>query len=69
MNMKDKLLRIRDLMAKYLDKIDISVRDKKMMQFRWLDKRTLDETGFKWGITKERVRQIEEAVISKIKEL
>ena len=63
---------MRDLMARNIDKPEITDLERKMMRYRWLDipSHTLEETGKKFGgITKERVRQIEEKVIELINKI
>ena len=66
-------LRTRDLVAKYIDEIKVSARNKKIVRFRYglIDNlsHTMEETGFKWGLSKQRIHQIEMAILKKIGKL
>ena len=46
----------------------LSSREKKVLRCRFRDKLTLKETGNIWGLTKERIRQIQIGAIAKLKE-
>ena len=47
---------------------DLSFREKEILRHRFYEKKTLKETGIIWGITKERIRQIQKRAIVKLKE-
>ena len=59
----------------WLERLDIvmqsdslSPREKKVLRYRFHDKLTLEETGNIWGITKERIRQIQVGALAKLKD-
>lgn len=58
----------RELVAQNIDKVEISEREREIVKFRWgIDIRTLEETGKEFGLTRERVRQIEAKVLEKLR--
>ena len=61
-------LDMRALLAQNIDKIEITAREKKIIEYRhgltYLH--TLEETGKKFGVTRERIRQIEEKIKNKL---
>lgn len=60
----------RKLVAENIDKIGLSIRDKRIVKTLYgLTKPNFAEVGRKFGITRERVRQIEAGVFKKIKNL
>lgn len=61
--MKDKH-RVREFLATHMDELDLTDHEKKVMRYRWnIDFRTLEETGKKFDITKQRVAQIEKKAL------
>ncbi len=59
----------------WLERLDVALRsdhltskEKKVLRYRFHDKLTLQETGDIWGVTNERIRQIQVKAIAKLKE-
>lgn len=60
------------LFAKLVDPIikdRLTPREDQLLRFRFLEGATLEETGKKFGVTRERVRQVEARILAKIAEL
>lgn len=63
-------LRVQEVTEQQLDKVDISNRERAIMKLRngYLDgtPHTLEYVGEVFGVTRERIRQIEGKVVTKI---
>jgi len=47
----------------------LSPREKKVLRFRFLQGNTLESTSIEFGFTRERIRQIENKALDKLKRL
>ena len=58
-------------LAEMIDNSLLTVRERKIIEYRWgLDdgaSHTLEETGKLFGVTRERIRQIENGAVEKLK--
>lgn len=58
----------RERVALLLESGDLSSKEKEVLKYRFYEKLTLKEVGEMWGVTKERVRQIQVKALSRLKE-